>query len=407
MTKLSSIKLRRTATPYNVLCTLAVRAGNKFSTDNGMVGVDYCPLIQTYDNETQKYAIDRTEYPTVIVPQVTLINPDTSVAVRNSSANLTNIVWYIKPETKDATAVDITSSTFKNSAVITANGDEKGTLTFSANLNPEERYMVWFTAQFCDTRTGSTIVIDIKSEILHLATMINAESAYTMAIDRPSGEEYNIFYDTRLIYDYELANGIIDGSESYVDDGKGYLRTLTVDAYKGENKLTATKDYTIKIERLDGSEYTELSDANRDINSIGDNSITFDLRWNTIGTYRISIISGGETIASKYWGYQWNMDAPKISIISGSTYTEKDDTMTAKAQLTYNGSVIKYPELVCDIVWMVDSVQKGGGEQFLADTQSSEFTVTASVEKRGAFMIATDEGGNILTDEDGNTLVFN
>ena len=147
-----TVRLRRIASPLNVIQSLYVKSGVKLNTDTGIVGDLYCPLIQNYDTNAQTYLSDRTVIPSVVVPKIRLNAADGSVSYDNTSTQLTNLKWFIQRE-DDAVGHDITTydtdtgrNEWAGKYTITGSGSERGAITITKNVPSGFYYSLWFEA---------------------------------------------------------------------------------------------------------------------------------------------------------------------------------------------------------------------------------------------------------------------
>ena len=393
-------RIRRYESPLDAFCTLKVRSGAL-----------YCPLLQTYDNNSNAFVVDRSTTPTVIVPVIRLTAKDGSVTYDSSSSHLANIKWYVQ-RAGESSSTDITQhAQWTGLYSISSDSASRGVITLTKNIPSSDSWTIWMQAEFDDERTGSTIVVPISSEKLLLSTTINTESPYSMSTDRQSGEIYDMMLDKRIEFDYRSARGLLDNGETFTDDGNTYLRKLTVNLRKGQTLLTAGTDYTIKIERIDAGVSTVVTTADYEINSISGNVITFDLRWLLSASYRISCMIGTRVIAFNYYGYIRSKKEPTADTLAGTQYAGNTTIKTCKCILSYNGSIVKYPEAYCDIQWSTQRengslTYRGSGESISFDFSNSDvitsadnnFTIKVAISLRGVLNILTDELGNILTD---------
>jgi len=422
-----TVRIRRVAAPLNVLCSLYVKAGTKLNTDTGIVGDLYCPLIQNYDTNSQTYFSDRSVIPSVIVPKIFLTASDGSVSYNNTSTSLTNLKWMIQRE-DDVIGHDITTydaDTSRNEwtgkYTIAGSGLERGALTITKNIPSGYFYSLWFEADFDDERTGSTNSIHITSEHLQLYTNVNAESSYSMSIDRPSGEIYNALLDKRIEYDYRSARGLLSPGEVFQDDGNTYLRRINVRLRRGFSSLTVNTDYTIKIERLetDGS-YTVVTEADDDIESIIGGTIIFNLSFFDFAAWKISCMNGTRVLQYQVVGFTRSKDIPILNILAPSTFSSQSGVNNMRAELSYMNKILAYPEAYCDIAWSRKSqtgsqVAAGGGANLAIDlsdasvlnSSDSNLAISVDASLRGKILELTDSDSSILTDENNNQLTIN
>lgn len=373
----SSYQLRKRVPPLNVFASIDAKGGDKYDSNGILIGCNYCPLIQTFDVDSNSYVVDRSVVPTVIAAIVNLIPSD---HVGNSfditSPYVTNIKWYVQ-KGNETSGTDITShADWVNLFTISSSGTDRGSITLKKNIPAGDTWRIWMECDFDDERTGFTQIIQIKTNLKMLMTTVNSESSYVMSISRPNGEVYNPLLDKRIEYDYKVANGLLAEGETFTDDERTYLRKIIVSLKKGYNTLAVGTDYTIKVERYENDTFTTVTAADDDIESIEGNNIVFNLSWFNKASWRISCLNGTRVLGAEYYGFTRSNDEPSMSYIASDTISDGTKVERIKAVLSYYGSNIQYPEAYCDISWTrVDTggntVQCGGGDDISLDLTDS------------------------------------
>ena len=396
----TKIKLRKIAAPLNVFVSLYTKTG-----------VSTCPLTQTYDLNQNEYVIDRTYYPTIIVPNISLAATDGSISFDNTSEMLTNIKWYV--QSKDGSIKgDISTISYWSPTdySIATTENERGSITIKKNIPSESAWALWLEADFADTRTGTTNAIHIASERVMISTTTNAESGYTASIDAVDGYIYYPLLDKRIEYDYLIANNISQ-TTTFTDDGRTYLKTITVGLNQGTLPLVCNDDYAISIEIYSSNGYKPIDDESIYIDSIINETITFNLQRSYKETFKINFIKNGSIVSYKIWGYAWNLELPNFDIISASTYNEKATNQSFKAVVSYKNAIFAYPEAYVHLDWYLNGKTIGSGANIEIQTSTiasdGDISLALNLSLLGISVNATDENGNYLTDENNNRLIIN
>ena len=414
-------QLRKRVSPLNIFESIDAKSGDKYDSNGILVGYNFCPLIQTFDADSNTYVVDRGTTPTVIVPIANLIPSDhVGNSFDISSPNVTNIKWYVQKGNETA-GTDITShADWANLFTISSDATSRGTITLKKNIPYGDTWKIWMEYDFDDERTGYTQVIHRKTESKTLMTTVNSESSYVMSISRPNGEVYNPLLDKRIEYDYKAAYGLLAEGETFTDDERTYLRKVVVSLKKGYNTLNVGTDYSIKVERYENGTYTTVTAADDDIESINGNDIVFNLSYFNSTSWRISCLKGERVLGSEYYGFTRSTNEPSVEYVASDTINDNSKVERIKVLLSYYGSTIQYPEAYCDISWTrVDTsgntVQCGGGDDITLDltdpnvinSSSTGIKVEATVTVRKALRKLTNAAGVILTDENNNVLTIN
>lgn len=401
-------RFRRHVAPYDVVQSLAVLSGS-----------NYCPAIQTIKAGGTPN-IDRTTAPTVIQATVTATASDSSGAVASiTDSAITNIKWMVQKGTENS-GTDITLHADWTGKFTVGTGADKGKLTVKMNVPAGTTWKIWMECVISDQRRGYTVPISVVTDSVLIYSISDATEKYTMSIDRPSGEIYEIARDRRLIH--ERLTGLGQTS-TLVDDGNTYLRTVTATLRKGGVQMQQS-EYSVKVYRIGSTgTRTEVTAATDDcISSISGRSATFDLRFAESGTYQIACLVGTDEVARKSYGWAWSAEMPTTDegLVGGATYSD-GKKQTYRPKFNFGKGMLRYPSIAFEMKWHYRNlgtstkVYVGGGEQHTYNlTDTAIFTDSVAepvltVGKRGAFaFIATaSSGGNRYVDENGDYLIEN
>lgn len=407
------IELRRTVEPLDFSCSINEKAGDKVNSSGVVVGINFCPLTQTYDADNSKFVVDRGDYPTVIVPSVNLKSKDKKYVYDILSSHIANVVWYVKHDTETVGTPITSHSEWANLYSIDTTSAEKYSLTIKKNVQSGESWRVWFECDFDDERSGYTKIIHLKSNEKLLKTMVNAETQYTMSLSRPNCDVYDPLLDKRILYDYKKQKGLLADGETFTDDGRTYLREVDVTLRKGKNVLSAGKDFTLKIERYSAGTYTLIDATSDDIESIAGNAITFNFNKIADTTWRISCYKGeNRMLCTKDYSFMKTL-TQKYKIVRGSanTFRDGDKEQTLAIGLVYANEKIEYPEAYINAKWIRTNtsgveVTQGYGIKTTLDMEDSSVVTTNSKSIKMRVSLDLKSERKYLTDQNGNRIKY-
>lgn len=395
-------RIRREYAPLSV--SIAVACDSAFS-----------PLTQVYDSASAEYEPDRYVSPTVIRPIITANATDGSWPDPHANHALANMKWY-------ANGVDIsTISSWEGKYEIDQVGATRGSLIIYRNVAPSERISLHFEAVLADDRLGVNLPI-VTDEII-LSTIDKSVDSWSADLSADKSILYNPFLDKLHLYDYKVSHGLISassGAEAAARDGNEYERTIPFQVYKGG--VRQTSGFTVQLYRVvSTSSLTELTADDDEVVSISTSAVVLDLRMIEKDNYMLIFkVSGSEiarvqfSVSRVYQSFtcEPSNDAP---IVYGQT--ERYD----EAIVNSEGKIVDCPASIIEIVWKTDSAyatgvthNEGGTTEYqlsktgvgqLATDDWLDIYTTAT--QKPCYSVAIDEDANILTDENGNDLIFN
>lgn len=377
------------------------------------------PMTQVYNASNGEYEPNRTLTPSVIHPHIVARTKDGSWTMPHVNEHLANLVWKVN-------GVDITTiNAWQNCFTIHTSGATRGDISIMKNLDPGSYVELTFEAQLADNRLG--VNIPIKCSPIVLRTSDNSSDDYSLSIGDDQIIQYNPFKDKLHLHEYKVAHGLNHGNVNpqTLMDENCYLRTIPIRVYKGKDILSPTA-YNIEICGILSIspvfQISPLTPSNTDyIESITNESVTIDLRLIQKGDFLIRAYIGTRCVAQKQFSV--NRIYPKFSIrpTNGTSISPKDKERHDVAMVDYDGNTVYCPESVVKITWKTDSasrqgvVQGEGGEIVfpLSNTGIGHtylddwLDVYCEAEQKDVMSIAKDESNNELTDENGDTLIFN
>ena len=317
----------------------------------------YSPLMQVYNGSNGEFEPNRMLSPTIIRPIITAYASDGSWPTPQANSYLAEMVWYV-------------------------NGTD---------ISKISAWSGFYQIDTVGSTRGSISILKIR---------------------------YNPLQDLLDLHDYKVAHGITSSS-SGAYDGNEYLRTIPVEMFEGEKKLTS--GYTVKLYRVNNvNSITEVTSSDYEVVSVSPTSIVIDLRLIEKADYMIKGFVGGIEMAKCQFAIKRMRTSFKCSPTNESSILPSQVERYDQLQVESDGRNIPYPGRALKVVWFTDSATKTGVQHNEGGTTlfslrktgvGNDYTndwvdVYVEASHKDAHCVATD-GTDILTDESGNILIFN
>lgn len=399
-------RIRRDYAPLNVAVSLVCTTPGS-------------PSTQVYNSENQQFEADRSLTPCVLSPVVVAHAKDGSWPEPSANKLLSEMKWFING--KDITTLNDWKDEY---SIDNTPGSSRGSIAIKKNILPGTVYSLQFKGVIADTRTGTNIPI-FSDEII-LSTSDKSEDSYSLSIGDSQIIRYDPFKDKLSLYEYKVAHGLINASseaeKAAKADVNGYLCHIPLTVFKGTNLLN--NGYKVKlfeaVEEVNGLKEV-LSSSNHEIVSITPAEIIVDLRLIKKKDFVIRILVGEKQVAQEQFSVNRMYPRFRCSPTNGTGISPNDTERYDVAMVDTDGHIVECPESVLKIVWKTDTESKkgvihneGGVTLFqLAKTgigttfRDDWLDVYTESEYKDVYSVATDESGNILTDESNNPLIFN
>lgn len=400
--EISRQRIRRDYAPLTVSVGVACVSANS-------------PLTQVYNAALPEYEPDRSLTPTVIRPTITANASDGSWGHPASNEFLANMKWYVN-------GVDIsTISAWSGQYEIDTVGSTRGSLTIYRNIAPGTEVILHFEAELVDDRLGVTI--PIKTDPLVLSTFDQSEDTYSLSVADSNNVFYNPLRDKLHLYEHKVAQGLIQASSQAREaalDGNEYMCIIPIDFYKGGIKMTS--GYTISLFRVNSAtSFTELSTADDEVDAISISSITLDLRLISKADYLIKAYVDGQEVAQSQISVRRAYPRFTCNPTNATSILAHQTQRYDVAQVASEGNIVECPGSVIRMVWKTDSANAKGvlhneGEKTIFSLAKTGIGTTANddwldvyieAEHKETYTIATDENGDVYTDENGNDYIIN
>lgn len=371
----------------------------------------YSPLMQVYNGSNGEFEPNRLLSPTIIRPVITAYAADGSWPHPSANSQLAEMAWFVNGK-KISTLTD-----WADFYEIDTVGSTRGSISILKNLLPNSEVSLHFEAKLVDNRLGVTLLI--KTDPVVLSTVDEAEDSYGLSIGESHNIRYNPLLDLLDLHEYKVAHGIAS-SEAGIYDGNEYLRTIPIEMYAGETKMT--DGYSIRLYRITGVDsLSEITSSDYEIVSVSSSAIVIDLRLIDKADYMIKGFVNDKEQAKCQFSVKRTRPAFKCSPTNESSILPNQAERYDEVQVESEGRSIPYPGRALKIVWFTDSssktnVQHNEGGTTLFDLEKTgigkeypddwlDVYVTAS--HKDIHCIAVDSDGNTYTDENGNILIFN
>lgn len=373
------------------------------------------PVVQVYNGFTNQYEPNRALSPTVILPQVVASAVDNSWGDPHSNHALADMKWYV-----DGTDIS-TLPEWENLYSINQNGSLRGAISIMRNFSPGEQVSLHFEGVLVDNRLG--VNIPIKTEPIVLSCSDKSQNMYSLSIGDDQIIQYNPFKDKLFLYEYKVSHGLLTAStaaQNAATDENAYNRVIPVTLFSGDKVITT--GYNIKLFRVNSAtSFTEIAAGTDEIIAISPTQITLDLRLIHKSDYVIRAYAENREVAMVQFSVNRVNPRYTIRMTNGTDISPFDTMRYDEVMVDYDGNVVDCPGSIIRILWYSDTYAKtnvllneGDVTQFLlaltgigSSYNDSWIELHTESELKEAHSIATDETGEIFTDENGNELIFN
>lgn len=375
-----------------------------------------------------EYEPDRSDTPTLILPEVRAIDLDNVFqhGAANQYLTLDNMEWTVNGK-----RINSTDSGWKEGVdyeIIKTEDDTRGALKVFKNLGANEKAVLHFKGKFFDWRTG--IIIDVESGDEALICTDKGENIMQCHIDKPV-IEYDPLFDDLLLYDYKKARKIsVYGSRADYINGKSFEQTVNVVLTDGTKECSTLPDgISMKLVKL-GSDTAIVanSEENPEVMEISYPNIKFDMRLIDKADYEVQFLKDSTMVCRATIGLHTSCTMPVLGQGAiGSDIAASQKEYFNSVLLNLADRQVEYPELYYLIQWFTQAKYNDNGtwkyaaqktwqrgvnmEAAVADlgiglTQNNSFfDFWFELEAHKPCQLLTDENGLILTDEDGNFLI--
>ena len=372
-----------------------------------------------------EYEPDRSDTPTLILPEVRAIDLDNVFqhGAVNQYLTLDSLEWTV-----DGKSINSVWTEGVDYEIIKTEDDTRGALKVFKNLGANEKAVLHFKGKFFDWRTG--IIIDVESGDEALICTDKGENIMQCHIDKPV-IEYDPLFDDLLLYDYKKAREIsVYGSRADYINGKSFEQTINIVLTDGTTECATLPDgISMKLVKL-GSDTALVanSEENPEVMEISYPNIKFDMRLIDKADYEVQFLKGSTMVCRATIGLHTSCTMPVLGQGAiGSDIAASQKEYFNSVLLNLADRQVEYPELYYLIQWFTQAKYNDNGtwkyaaqktwqrgvnmEAAVADlgigltNNNSFFDFWFELEAHKPCQLLTDEDGLILTDENGNLLI--
>ena len=372
-----------------------------------------------------EYEPDRSDTPTLILPEVRAIDLDNVFqhGAVNQYLTLDSLEWTV-----DGKSINSVWTEGVDYEIIKTEDDTRGALKVFKNLGANEKAVLHFKGKFFDWRTG--IILDVESGDEALICTDKGENIMQCHIDKPV-IEYDPLFDDLLLYDYKKAREIsVYGSRADYINGKSFEQTINIVLTDGTTECATLPDgISMKLVKL-GSDTALVanSEENPEVMEISYPNIKFNMRLIDKADYEVQFLKGSTMVCRATIGLHTSCTMPVLGQGAiGSDIAASQKEYFNSVLLNLADRQVEYPELYYLIQWFTQAKYNDNGtwkyatqktwqrgvnmEAAVADlgiglTQNNSFfDFWFELEAHKPCQLLTDENGLILTDEDGNFLI--
>ena len=372
-----------------------------------------------------EYEPDRSDTPTLILPEVRAIDLDNVFqhGAVNQYLTLDSLEWTV-----DGKSINSVWTEGVDYEIIKTEDDTRGALKVFKNLGANEKAVLHFKGKFLDWRTG--IILEVESGDEALICTDKGENIMQCHIDKPV-IEYDPLFDDLLLYDYKKAREIsVYGSRADYINGKSFEQTINVVLTDGTTECATLPDgISMKLVKL-GSDTALVanSEENPEVMEISYPNIKFDMRLIDKADYEIQFLKGSTMVCRATIGLHTSCTMPVLGQGAiGSDIAASQKEYFNSVLLNLADRQVEYPELYYLIQWFTQAKYNDNGTWKYATQKTWQRGVNMSapvadlgigltqnnsffdfwfeLEAHKPCQLLTDENGLILTDEDGNFLI--
>lgn len=380
---------------------------------------DNSPATQVYNTDTGEYEPNREITPTVIYPDITGWASDNSWANKQCNSILDEMVWKVN-------GVDITTiASWRGKYEILQDGSMRGALKVKRNLTREEKCSLTFSAVIPDHRLQARL--KVNTEELVLSTYNKTEDTYGLSFGNTDKISYNPFLDKLALYEYKVAHELIAFSNDERNacyDGNQYERSIPLHVFKGTKEVKT--GFTIKVFKVvSATSLVDVSSGFSEVIEVTTNEVKFDLRAINAADYVIRVLVKNNVVAQKQISFNRTYQEYVAEVLNLTAIYHDDKTKSHKALILIDKNELEYPESVLDIRWFTlatdvknnattekhwnvgSTVLYNIEETGVGETINDGIHVMYDASFKGALQDATDKDGNVYTNSDGETYMFN
>lgn len=393
----------------------------------------HSPLAQAFNPSTNVYDPNRSNTPSVVLPEVKATDPSgvfpSGVVNHLLLADTGKLEWFVNGKPISEVWTEYSNNTGDYS-IITDETENRGALIIYKNVTADSKIMLSFRGLFYDWRTGRNY--QVESDTIEMTTTNKGEDAISCSVDKQ-----NVVYDPirdpllsyEWLYSVHNAEGLSETWARSSDDN--YLQKINVLLNSGVVRLESLPSgLTMRLCKLGSDTALAVGNDNPELQQVEFPTIVIDCRLIDKAEYEVQMVKGGSIVARAPFSVSRQTTMPtSAQPFSGADILPSMSVYYNTLLVSLAGTPLANPFLYYKIMWFTvaqvynssaSTYTEGSPKKWqtgdklaakIADigigttVNDSYFEQYAEVEPWECDYVLTDESGNVFTDENGNVLI--
>ena len=393
----------------------------------------HSPLAQAFNPSTNVYDPNRSNTPSVVLPEVKATDPSgvfpSGVVNHLLLADTGKLEWFVNGKPISEVWTEYSNNTGDYS-IITDETENRGALIIYKNVTADSKIMLSFRGLFYDWRTGRNY--QVESDTIEMTTTNKGEDAISCSVDKQ-----NVVYDPirdpllsyEWLYSVHNAEGLSETWARSSDDN--YLQKINVLLNSGVVRLESLPSgLTMRLCKLGSDTALAVGNDNPELQQVEFPTIVIDCRLIDKAEYEVQMVKGGSIVARAPFSVSRQTPMPtSAQPFSGADILPSMSVYYNTLLVSLAGTPLANPFLYYKIMWFTvaqvynrsaNTYTEGSPKKWqtgdklaakIADigigttVNDSYFEQYAEVEPWECDYVLTDESGNVFTDENGNVLI--
>lgn len=393
----------------------------------------HSPLAQAFNPSTNVYDPNRSDTPSVVLPEVKATDPSgvfpSGVVNHLLLADTGKLEWFVNGKPISEVWTEYSNNTGDYS-IITDETENRGALIIYKNVTADSKIMLSFRGLFYDWRTGRNY--QVESDTIEMTTTNKGEDAISCSVDKQ-----NVVYDPirdpllsyEWLYSVHNAEGLSETWARSSDDN--YLQKINVLLNSGISRLESLPSgLTMRLCKLGSDTALAVGNDNPELQQVEFPTIVIDCRLIDKAEYEVQMVKGGSIVARAPFSVSRQTTMPtSAQPFSGADILPSMSVYYNTLLVSLAGTPLANPFLYYKIMWFTvaqvynssaSTYTEGSPKKWqtgdklaakIADigigttVNDSYFEQYAEVEPWECDYVLTDESGNVFTDENGNVLI--
>lgn len=393
----------------------------------------HSPLAQAFNPSTNVYDPNRSDTPSVVLPEVKATDPSgvfpSGVVNHLLLADTGKLEWFVNGKPISEVWTEYSNNTGDYS-IITDETENRGALIIYKNVTADSKIMLSFRGLFYDWRTGRNY--QVESDTIEMTTTNKGEDTISCSVDKQ-----NVVYDPirdpllsyEWLYSVHNAEGLSETWARSSDDN--YLQKINVLLNSGVSRLESLPSgLTMRLCKLGSDTALAVGNDNPELQQVEFPTIVIDCRLIDKAEYEVQMVKGGSIVARAPFSVSRQTTMPtSAQPFSGADILPSMSVYYNTLLVSLAGTPLANPFLYYKIMWFTvaqvynssaSTYTEGSPKKWqtgdklaakIADigigttVNDSYFEQYAEVEPWECDYVLTDESGNVFTDENGNVLI--